>query len=94
MIDLKIQMNRYTMIYSKSVKGRVSHDAQAVYRSFKVLPYDESERGLFKELPNKWVRDRLKKISDQIMEFSGDVVWREKMQSRGKKGQFALNDGD
>jgi hypothetical protein len=85
-------MVKYTQIYGGDIKKAASRGAVHAYKEFRVLP-DNGDEGKPLTLANgkKWFRDRLKWISDRIMEFSDDEAWREKIQKQGKKGKFVLN---
>lgn len=87
-------MTRDLNKYGKSIKSEASRSAAAVYRSFRVLPYEEGEveepRHGFRK---GFVQKRVKELSDRIMGFSEDTAWREMMQKQGKKGKYVRNCG-
>jgi hypothetical protein len=85
-------MCRYTQQYGSDIKKVALRDAARAYRDFCVRSGGgDKVRPLTLTNGKKWFRDRLKWISDRIMEFSDDDAWREKIQMQGKKGNFVLN---
>jgi hypothetical protein len=91
-VSLKNQMCRYTQQYGSDIKQVALRDAARAYRDFCVRSGSgDKVRPLTLTNGKKWFRDRLKWISDRIMEFSDDDAWREKIQMQGKKGKFVLN---
>jgi len=93
-VNLKKQMRDYTQVFGAGIKKAALRGAARTYREFRVLPDNDEDAGKPLTLANgkKWFRDRLKWISDRIMEFSEDDAWREKIQKQGKKGAFVLDD--
>lgn len=67
---------------------QLHREAVPVYHSFRVLAYGLGEEKLHANNTKDWLRDRLKWISDRIMEFSDDVAWQELFQKKGKNRRF------
>lgn len=88
-------MKNHVERFRPPTQKRVISDAALAYRSFQVVPNAWGQRSLNSLNGKVWFKDRLKWISDQIMNFTEDVAWRERIQKQGKKGRFVLyGEGD
>ncbi len=87
-----MQLVNYCSKYGTGIRPRAARDAIKVYRDFRVLPYGEDEKRPNGSGKYRWWLERLKFLSDQIMEFSEEDAWRERINKQNKMGKFVRNE--
>ena len=91
-VNLKLQTKKHRVHHHNTSKQQVNNATTLAYRSFQEIPDVPGEKSLNGQNGKAWFMDRLKWLSDQLMDFSEDEVWREKIHREGKKGVFVPNE--